>query len=166
MRKLTAPLFLAALLLAPSAARAGWLLEASAGQGWEVSPDTVKQPTNLMLAPGYTVLDFLTLELGVLSSLENARGAKFDVQLRPMAELSLPLFPVYLKAIVGVTGLAASPVKLQYGGALGWRLGLGGVGIFLEAGLLPSNVQAANASGGKSNDLVWIAEGRLGLRLG
>lgn len=166
MPKLIAPLLLLALCAAPAAARAGWFVEGSAGQGWEFKPDTARQPTNLMLTPGYTVLDVLSLELGLLTSLENARGAKLDIQLRPMAELSLPLFPIYAKAILGITGLKTSPVKLQYGGALGWRLGLGGIGVFLEAGLLPSNVQVVDAAGAKSNHLIWIAEGRLGLRLG
>lgn len=166
MRKIAAPLLLLALAAAPVAARAGWFLEGSAGQGWEFKPDTVKMPTNVMLTPGYAVLDVLSLELGVVSSLENARGAKFDVQLRPMAELSLPLFPIYAKAILGVTGLVSSPVKLQYGGALGWRLGLGGVGVFIEAGVLPTNVEVVDTAGTKSNKLIWIGEGRLGLRLG
>lgn len=166
MRKLIAPLLLLALAAAPAAARAGWFVEGSAGQGWEFKPDSGRLPTNLMLTPGYTVLDVLSLELGLVTSLANARGAKLDIQLRPMAELSLPLFPIYAKAIVGITGLKQSPVKLQYGGALGWRLGLGGVGVFLEAGVLPTNVEVVDAAGGKSNKLIWVAEGRLGLRLG
>jgi hypothetical protein len=101
-----------------------------------------------------------------VASLANVKNSKFDVQLRPMAELTLPLIPIYAKGILGITGLANSPVKVQYGGALGWRMGLGGVGIFLEAGLLPSNVQVKDAAGVASNKLIWIAEGRLGLHFG
>jgi hypothetical protein len=69
--------------------------------------------------------------------------------------------------ILGITGLANTPVKVQYGGALGGRFGLGGVGVFLEAGLLPTNVELKDpTTGATSNKLIWIAEGRLGLRFG
>ena len=37
---------------------------------------------------------------------------------------------------------------------------------FLEAGVLPTNVEVVDAAGTKSNKLIWIGEGRLGLRLG
>jgi hypothetical protein len=166
MRKLVPSLLLLALAAAPAVAGAGWIVEGSVGQGWEFQPDRVKQPTNVMLTPGYAVASLLTLELGVLSSFENARHARFDVQLRPMAEISAPLFPLYGKAILGITGLSASPVKIQYGGALGWRLALAGLGLFLEVGVLPTNVQVVDSAGSKVNKLIWIGEGRLGLRLG
>lgn len=167
MRKL-APTFLAlALAAAPLSARAGWFVEGSLGQGWEYKPDHVRQPLNVMVTPGYQILDVLSLECGAVASLANVKNSKFDVQLRPMAELSIPLIPVYAKAILGITGLANTPVKVQYGGALGGRFGLGGVGVFLEAGLLPTNVELKDpTTGATSNKLIWIAEGRLGLRFG
>jgi hypothetical protein len=166
MRKLAPALLALSLAAAPAAARAGWFVEGSLGQGWEYRPEHLRQPLNVMVAPGYQILDVLSLECGAVAALANVKNSHFDVQLRPMAELSIPLFPIYAKAILGITGLADSPVKVQYGGALGWRLGLAGVGVFLEAGLLPSNVEIKDASGAKSNRLIWIAEGRLGLRLG
>lgn len=167
MRTLSTALLALALLAAPAASRAGWFLEGSAGQGWEYKPDHLRQPLNLMVTPGYQLLDFLSLECGAVATLANVKNSKFDVQLRPMAELTLPLIPIYAKAIFGITGLANSPVKVQYGGALGWRIGLGGVSLFLEAGLLPSNVEVKDpTTGAKSNQLIWIGEGRLGVHLG
>jgi hypothetical protein len=166
MRRLSPALLALSLLAAPALARAGWFVEGSAGQGWEYKPDHLRQPLNLMVTPGYQVLDVLSLECGAVAAFANVKNSKFDIQLRPMAELSLPVIPIYAKAIFGITGLANSPVKVQYGGALGWRMGLAGVGLFLEAGLLPSNVRVKDAAGNASNQLIWIAEGRLGLRLG
>lgn len=166
MRTLAASLLALALGAAPAAARADWFVEGSLGQGWEYRPDHVRQPLNLMVTPGYQILEVLSLECGAVATFANVKHSSFDIQLRPMAELSFPLFPIYAKAILGITGIADNPVKLQYGGALGWRLGLAGVGVFLEAGLLPSNVEVKDATGATSNKLIWIAEGRLGLRFG
>jgi hypothetical protein len=167
MRTLIAAFLALTFAAAPAAARAGWFVEGSLGQGWEYKPDHARQPLNVMVTPGYQILDVLSLECGAVATFANVKDSKFDVQLRPMAELSIPLFPIYAKAILGITGLADNPVKIQYGGALGGRFGLAGVGVFLEAGVLPTNVQVKDATtGATSNQLIWIAEGRLGLRFG
>jgi hypothetical protein len=157
MHKLALGMAAAALAAAPAVGRADFFVEGSAGVGWEVQPDKARQPTNVMVAPGYQLAGILSLELGVVGSLGDVRASKFDLQLRPMAELSVPLFPLYLKGIVAVNGLADSPVRYRYGGALGTRFGLFGVALFLEAGVLPGKV------GGVSTT---VAEGRIGVRLG
>jgi hypothetical protein len=167
MRQLFATVITAALLAAPAAARAGAFIEGSLGQGYEYKPVSAAMPTNVMLTPGYQVASVLSLECGLVAALGSVKNAKgsFDIQLRPMAELSAPLFPLYAKAIFSVNGLSQKPVKLGYGGALGWRLGLAGVGIFLEAGLIPTNVETT-VLGVTRNELIWQVEGRAGVRLG
>jgi len=166
MRTPAAAAALALALSTPADARAGWFFEGSVGQGWEYKPGDARQPTNLMATVGLQLLDFLSLEAGGVASLANVEASKFDVQLRPMVELSIPAFPVYAKGIIGITGLANNPVKLQYGAGLGARFGAGGLGIFFEAAVLPTNTEAVDAVGNKSNQLIWIAEGRIGLRFG
>jgi hypothetical protein len=157
----------ALFLTAPVAARAGGFLEGSVGQGYEYKPVSAAMPTNLMLTPGYQVASVLSLECGLVAAMGSVKNAKgsFDIQVRPMAELSAPLFPLYAKAIFSVNGLSQKPVKIGYGGALGWRLGLAGVGIFLEAGLLPTNVETT-VLGVTRNELIWQVEGRAGVRFG
>ncbi|HEY7726188.1 MAG TPA: hypothetical protein VH880_12690 [Anaeromyxobacteraceae bacterium] len=166
MRKLALGVAAAALAAAPAAARGDFFVEGSAGVGWEIQPDRARQPTNLMVAPGYQLAGILSLELGVVGALGDVQASKFDLQLRPMAELTIPLFPLYLKGILAVNGLVDSPVQYKYGAALGTRFGLFGVAVFLEAGILPGKVERTSATGGTTNELIYVAEGRVGVRLG
>ncbi len=165
MHKVVTGILAAALLSAPLAARADWLFEGSAGQGWEVKPEKARQAANLMLTAGWQFAGIVSAELGAVATLANVKESKFDVQLRPMVELTLPLLPVYAKGIFAVTGLVDTPVKASVGAALGTRFGLMGVSIFLEAGAIPLKVEATTPTG-KVTETRWIAEGRLGLRLG
>ncbi len=159
MRKLAPLFFAAALCLAPRAARAGGMLEASLGLGWETSPDVQRMPTNIMLAPGYTFADdIVRLELGLVGDLGDVENSKFDLELRPMVLVKPPLFPLYGRAFAGVSGLVEKPTALTYGAALGVRMGALGVGAFLEAGALRRRVKIADV-----NKDTWIAEGRLGV---
>lgn len=167
MRKLFTAAIAVATLAAPAATRAGAFLEGSIGQGYEYKPVSAAMPTNLMLTPGYQVASVLSLECGLVATLGSVKNAKgdFDIQLRPMAELSAPLFPLYAKAIFSINGLSQKPVKLGYGAALGWRVALAGIGIFLEAGLIPTNVETT-VLGVTRNELLWQVEGRAGVRFG
>lgn len=152
------------LLLGPVAARAGVVIELSAGSGFRYDPSPVERtPTNLMVAPGYSVAGMLKLELGLVGNLGDVKGSKFDLDLRPMVVVSPPFFPLYLRGIFAVTNLANGPQKIQYGGALGTSFGALGFGGFLEAGLVPRIVEVTDATGAKSDKTYWLAEGRIGV---
>jgi hypothetical protein len=153
-----------ALLLGPVAARAGAVLELSAGSGFRYDPSpTERTPTNLMLAPGYGFAGIVKLELGLVGNLADVKGSKFDLDLRPMLVISPPVIPVYVRGIFAVTNLTNGPRKVQYGGALGTAFGVLGFGAFLEAGLVPRVVEIVDATGAKSDKTFWLAEGRLGV---
>jgi hypothetical protein len=147
-----------ALLAGPAVARAGGIFEASAGSGFRWDPQPVERiPTNVMLAAGYSFASVLKLELGVVGNLADVKQSKFDLDLRPMVVLKPPVLPFYARGILGVSGLLEGPQALNYGGALGVRIGLMGMGAFLEAGALSRRVKIA----GENKD-AWMAEGRLG----
>lgn len=158
MTKISSALIALALLAAPAAARAGTVFELSAGSGfrWDPSP-TERIPTNVMLAAGYSI-PMLKLELGALANLADVEHSEFDLELRPMLVVKPPLFPVYARGFVGVSGLVEKPTAVTYGAALGCRLGALGVGAFAEAGALRRRVEIA----GHDED-TWVAEGRLGI---
>jgi hypothetical protein len=148
-----AALVLSLLAFAP-AARAGWIVEGSVGKGVSVSPSPVKQTqTNIMIAPGYTIIDILRLELGLVSDLPDVKDSKFNLQFRPMLVVAPPIFPLYGRAIFAVTNLLHGKTTIAYGAAAGFKLGLGPVGVFAEAGLLPRSVNST---------INWVLEGRLG----
>ena len=151
-----AALVLCLLAVAP-AARAGWILEASVGKGVQVSPSPVAATqTNLMLAPGFTFLSLLRLELGLVGELPDLKDSKFDLQLRPMLVVAPPILPLYGRAIFAVTNLLEGKTTIAYGAAAGFKLGVGPVGVFAEAGLLPRSV---------ASKISWVVEGRVGANL-
>jgi hypothetical protein len=156
-----AALVLSVLVVAP-AAHAGWILEGSVGKGARVSPSPVAQTqTNIMLAPGVTLLaDILRLELGFLAELPDVKASKFDLQLRPMVVVAPPILPIYGRAIFAVTNLLEGKTTIAYGAAAGLKFGLGPVGVFAEAGLLPRSVDVAGTS-----KIHWVIEGRIGANL-
>jgi hypothetical protein len=157
MAKLHWALVASALLLAPLTARAGLVFEGSAGSGITLSPHSGDRiPTNVMLTGGYSFPVF-KLELGVVGNLADVEHSKFDLDIRPMLVVKPPLFPVYARAIAGVSGLVEGPSSFTYGGALGVRIGLG-VGAFLEAGALSKRIKVND-----ENRDAWYAEGRLGV---
>lgn len=158
MAKLFSTLVASALLLAPLSARAGLMFEGSAGSGLTLSPHSGDRiPTNVMLTGGYS-FPIVKLELGVVGNLGDVENSKFDLDLRPMLVVKPPLFPVYARAIVGVSGLVEGPSSFNYGGALGLRIGALGVGAFVEAGALSKRIKVND----KNKD-AWYAEGRLGI---
>jgi hypothetical protein len=147
------------MLAGPAVSRAGTIIEGSVGSGLRWDPSPVERiPTNVMLAAGYSFASVLKLELGVVGNLADVKHSKFDLDLRPMIVLKPPVLPFYVRGILGVSGLVEGPAALNYGGALGVRLGALGVGAFLEAGALSRRVKID----GENKD-AWTAEGRLGI---
>jgi len=146
-----------ALLAGPASARAGTVIEASAGSGFRLDPSPVKRiPTNLMLAGGFGfAANLVQLELGAAANLADVDGSRFDLELRPMIVISPPVIPFYIRGILGFPGLVHGDRDPLFGGALGASFGALGTGVFLEAGLI------SRASGGDSRALT--CEGRLGV---
>jgi hypothetical protein len=165
MKKLARALLAAlALAAAPTAAHAGVVFELSAGSGVRVDPKpTERIPTNVMLASGFSFAGMLKLEVGLLGNLADVEDSKFDLALRPMVVISPPLIPLYARGIFAVNGLVEGPTRIAYGGALGLSFGLFGVGVFLEAGYLPQDLDLdLDGDGVKEKTRVKLVEGRLG----
>ena len=155
-----AALVLCLLAVAP-AARAGFILEGSLGKGVKVSPSPTKATqTNIMLAPGVTLLaDILRLEVGFVGDLPDIKDSKFDLQVRPMVVVAPPILPIYGRAIFAIANVFhnnGTKTQFAYGAAAGLKFGLGPVGVFAEAGLLPRSVNST---------INWVIEGRLGANL-
>jgi hypothetical protein len=160
-----AALVLCVLAVAP-AARAGWIVEGSVGKGVKVSPSpAAATQTNIMIAPGYTIIDILRLELGLVSDLPDIKSSKFNLQLRPMVVVAPPIFPLYGRAIFAVTNLLHGKTTIAYGAAAGLKFGVGPIGVFAEAGLLPRSTDYTDMAGMTSSKIDWVIEGRLGANL-
>lgn len=163
MKKLATAFAAAVLLAAPAAAHAGVVYELSAGSGARIDPSPKERiPTNVMLASGFSFAGMLKLELGLVGNLSDVKDSKFDLALRPMVVVSPPLFPLYARGIFAVNGLVEGPTRIAYGGALGLSFGLFGIGVFLEAGYLPQDMDLVDATGKKVKTRVKLVEGRLG----
>ncbi len=146
-----------ALLVLPLSAHAGGLsLAVSAGTGYRTDPSG-RIATNVMVAPGFDLLgDFLRLEAGLVADLPDIAGSDFDLQLRPMAVLNLPVVPLYLRLVTGVTQLVNGPVAFAFGGAVGIdAAATDSTAVFVEAGFVPR---------AERGDFDTIFEGRLGAR--
>jgi len=154
MRKLALLALAAALVAAPRPASAGFFLEGSLGVPWHTSPDFYREPTNLMLTPGFEIV-WVSAELGVVANFEQF-GQTSAWSLRPMVGLRPPAFPLYGKLIFDVYDLSGGTVT-SVGGALGGGFNLVGLGIFAEADYIPRK------SGGE-NLAIW--EFRLGVSFG
>jgi hypothetical protein len=144
-----------ALCLAGSASAHAMGVEVSLGKGAAISPDTAAQPLNVMVAPGFSFA-ILRLQLGLVADVPDVKDSEFDIGLRPMLTISPPILPLYGRIVFAVNSLL-NDVTVAYGAALGLSFGLGGIGIFAEAGLLPRSVQ---------DTFTWVLEGRLGVSLG
>lgn len=165
-------LLLASLLaLAPATAHAGLLVEGSLGSGWQTSDQVTTAsgatlqgatPMQLMVAPGWGFADVVRLQVGFLGHLGDSNASSFDFELRPMVSVQPPAFPMYLRAIFAVQNLSTDrDTKVSFGGALGFRMGVAGIGAFVEAGVLPRTVQVAVGSGTEDRS-IWFIEGRAG----
>jgi hypothetical protein len=169
-----ATLTLAAALALPSAARAGALVEFSLGSGLQAGVGDVQRiPTNIGVAAGYGFAGMLKLEVGafanlgdVKSSVNDATAHKTNVDLRGMVVVSPPLFPLYLRGIVGATNLVTGTKKVTYGAALGASFGLFGVGAFVEAGAMQRTYTVTLPGGLSASKDGWQVEGRVGVSIG
>jgi hypothetical protein len=154
MHRLSAGLALAVVTAVPLAARAGWVVEGSVGKGVRLNPDVKADQSNVMIAPGYTLLDaMIRIELGVVANIPDIKNSSFDFGLRPMVVVVPPILPIYGRAIFAVTNLINEPRTIAFGGAVGVKVAVAGLGLFAEAGLLPRSEQA---------QFRWHLEGRLG----
>lgn len=139
-RPITIAFFLVLVSLCIGAkAQAGWVIEGSVGKGGRVSVPRGWEPTNVMVAPGYQLLGILRLQLGVVGELGDVQNRQFDLQLRPMVGIYPPIIPLYARAIFAVQNLIHGPRQAAVGGAVGIKIGLPfiGLGVFVEAGILP-----------------------------
>jgi hypothetical protein len=181
MRKfLVAATLLTAMILLPAAARAGFLLEASLGKGYQAAPTPRGwEQLNLEIAPGYApslpVLSMFRLQLGIVADFADKSNSSTNMEIRPMLSVVPPIFPLYGRLIFAVNNLFernGSKREIAYGGALGVKIGLPGIafvpalGIFAEAGLIPRkrDFAATDAAGAPTVDskLAWVVEGRAG----
>jgi len=143
MRKLALLVFAAALFAAPRPASAGFFLEGSLGVPWRTSPNFYREPTNIMVTPGFEIV-WVSAELGVV-----ANFGQFDQSstwsLRPMVGLRPPALPVYGKLVFDVHDLSGGTVT-SVGGALGGGFNLLGLGVFIEGDYIPRKVGGQNLS--------------------
>lgn len=153
--------FAAGLSATPAVAlAAGLSLALSVGTGYRASPNSGRINTNIMLAPGVSIIDdILRLEVGFVGDLADVEASEYDLQIRPMAVVQLPALPIYGRLIVGATNLVNGPRAFAFGAAAGIRLGLGDTAsVFGEVGYVPRAV-----SGSAFENIV---EGRAGVGLG
>ncbi len=182
MRKFVVAATLTALTLVPAAARAGFLVDASLGKGYQTAPTPRGwEQLNLEIAPGYApslpVLSMFQLQLGIVTDFADKAGSKTNLELRPMISIVPPVFPLYGRVIFGVNNLfdRGGKREIVYGGALGLRIGIPGIGfvpafgVFAEAGLIPRKRDFAETTAGGAittdSKFAWIVEGRVGAYL-
>jgi hypothetical protein len=181
MRKFLVAATLISMTMLPAAARAGFLVEASVGKGYEAAPKPrAWEQMNLEIAPGYApslpVLSMFRLQLGIVMDLADKSASRTNMELRPMISLVPPIFPLYGRIIFGVNNLFernGSKREVLYGGAVGLKIGLPGIafvpalGVFAEVGLLPRSrtfggVSATTTTATTDSKMAWIVEGRAG----
>ncbi len=137
MRKIGLLALAGALFAAPVPASAGFFVEGSLGLPWRTSPDLHREPTNVLVTPGYQIT-WVSVELGLVADF-----AQFERPgawgLRPMIGVRPPMLPVYGKLILDVHDLGRDALT-SVGGALGASYGLGPVAVFLEGDFIPRKV--------------------------
>jgi hypothetical protein len=154
MRHLIVSTVALALFLAPLSAEAGFVIEGSAGKGAMVKPSFELIDTNLMFAAGWGFDEWIRLELGVVTDLGDAKNSQFALRLRPMLVIKPPLIPIHARAIVGLANVTRKDRQVEFGAAVGLSGSLFGLGLFIEAGMVP---QAGDGG------IQWLAEGRGGV---
>ena len=183
MRKFLVAVTLSTMLFIPAAARAGFLVEASLGKGYQAAPTPRGwDRLNLNIAPGYApslpVLSMFRLQLGIVTDFGDKAGTKTDLELRPMLSLVPPILPVYGRVIFLVNNLmerGGSKREVAYGAAVGARIGTPSIGlvpamgVFAEVGALPGSrhFNTVDSAGTVTSDskLAWVIEGRVGAYL-
>jgi len=184
MRKFLVSVTLSTLILIPAAARAGFLVEASLGKGYEVAPKPSGdgsrwEQLNLNIAPGYApslpVLSMFRLQLGIVTDFGDKAGTKTNLELRPMLSIVPPILPIYGRVIVLVNNIfdrQGAKREVAYGAAAGLRIGTPSIGfvpamgVFAEVGALPRSREFLDSAGtGTTSKIAWIIEGRVGAYL-
>lgn len=154
MRKLALLAVAAALSAAPRPASAGFFVEGSLGVPWHTNPYVYREPTNVMVTPGFEIL-WVSAELGVVANFSQYSQSS-TWGLRPMVGLRPPMLPLYGKLIFDVHDLSGGAVS-SVGGALGGGFEVLGLGVFIEGDYIPRKVGGENLS-------IW--EVRLGVSFG
>src|SRR5512137_2677138 len=142
MRKFLVAATLTVMTLVPAAARAGFILEASAGKGYQVSPTPRGwEQLNLNIAPGWApslpVLSMFHLQLGIVTDIADNSGSKTTLELRPTLSLIPPILPLYGRVMVvigDVLGRYEGKREYPFGGAVGARIGIPGITILPAIG--------------------------------
>jgi hypothetical protein len=163
MRKLLVAAGFAVLMLIPTAAKAGWLVEGSLGKGYLVSEPRGWDQVNFMVAPGWSppVLSLLRVQLGVAADFADKKGSKTNYELRPMVSICPPILPIFGRAIMAVRNLGGDgDTVYAYGASGGVRFGLGPIGVFGEVGVLGQKLPTAT-----EKKFMWEVEGRAGAYL-
>jgi hypothetical protein len=175
MRKLVMAAVLTSTVLLPTISKADWLVEASVGEGYQVTTPRAWERLNLMVTPSYSlpipVLSWVRLQLGIVTDLGVAGqpGNKAtNLELRPMIAIVPPVLPLYGRAIFAVTNLIernGEKREIAYGAAVGTSIGLGPIGVFGEIGVLPGK---RHFPGGTvdlptlNSKYAWVVEARAG----
>lgn len=154
MRKLALVLFAAALCASPRPASAGFFIEGSLGVPWHTNPTVYREPTNIMVTPGFEII-WVSAELGVVANFAQFSQSS-TWSLRPMVGLRPPAIPLYGKLIFDIHDLSGGAIT-SVGGALGGGFTLLGLGVFVEGDYIPRKVAGQNLS-------IW--EIRLGVSFG
>jgi len=174
MRKFLVAVTLSTMFLLPAAARAGFLVEASLGKGYQAAPTPRGwEQLNLEIAPGYApslpVLSMFQLQLGIVTDFADKAGSSTNMELRPMLSLVPPILPIYGRIIFEISnilGRSGEKREVAYGAAVGARIGTPSIGIvpamgvFAEVGALPRSRDF-----GTESKTVWVFEGRAGAYL-
>jgi hypothetical protein len=175
MRKFLVAATLTAMIFVPAAARAGLLVEASLGKGYQAAPTPRGwEQLNLEVAPGYApslpVLSMFRLQLGIVTDFADKAGSSTNLELRPMLSVVPPILPLYGRVIFVVNDLLKGKTEIAYGAAAGLRIGTPSIGfvpamgVFAEVGALPRTRDFFNGTTTDSK-LAWIVEGRVGAYL-
>jgi hypothetical protein len=181
MRKFLVAVTLTTMILVPAAARAGFLLEASLGKGYQASPAPRGwEQLNLEIAPGYApslpVLSMIHLQLGIVMDIADKSGSSTNMELRPMVSLVPPILPLYGRVIFLISNLLGrdgAKREIAYGAAVGARIGTPSIGpvpamgVFAEVGALPRSREfVADAKvGTTTSKFAWVIEPRVGAYL-
>jgi hypothetical protein len=173
MRKYLVAAVLSALILVPSAAHAGFVLDASLGKGYQVTSPRGTEQLNLEIAPGWgpslPILSMFRLQLGIVLDFADKSGSSTNYALRPMLSIIPPILPLYGRLIVAVNNLrevGGSKREIAYGGAAGVRIGtpsiglIPSLGIFGELGALPRSRTYVDG-----DKFTWVLEARAGAYL-
>jgi len=170
MRKYLVAAVLSALIFVPSAARAGFVLDASLGKGYQVTSPRGTEQLNLQLAPGWgpslPILSMFRLQLGIVLDFADKTASTTNYELRPMLSIVPPILPLYGRVIVAVNNLREGKREIAYGGAAGMRIGtpsigmIPALGVFGELGALPRSRTFVDGS-----KVSWVLEARAGAYL-